>query len=80
MREAEQMDVDVTEIQPGWTVYDSNGDEVGKVTNAEGRTIVVARPGLLGEKHLYVPGNVVSAIETGRVDLSTTRKEIEQEQ
>ncbi len=72
------MDVDVSEIQPGWTVYDSNGDEVGRVTNVEGHTIVVAKPGLLGEKHLYVPGNVVSAIETGRVDLSTTRKDIEQ--
>ena len=74
------MDADLTEIQAGWTVYDSNGDELGRVTNVEGHTIVVAEAGLLGEKHLNVPGTAVAAIEQGRIDLSTTRKEIEQGQ
>jgi hypothetical protein len=68
------MDAD-TAIQPGWTVWASDGKEVGTVVELDPKTIVVKESGLLGGK-IDVPREAVDEVETGRVELSMTKEEI----
>ena len=65
-----------TDVQPGWTVYASDGEELGTVTRVEGNTIHVKKGGLLGGE-ITVPVSAVSEIETHRVELSMTKKELQ---
>jgi hypothetical protein len=67
------MDSDM--IQPGWTVVDARGEEIGKVSNAEGPELVVKKSGLLGGE-VHVPRNAVSEVETGRVELNVAKNEL----
>ena len=69
------MTLDLYEIQPGWTVVDANGDEIGTVISAEGTEIVVKKSGLLGGE-LRVPRAAVAEVETGRVELSRAKNEL----
>jgi hypothetical protein len=62
----------VEEIQPGWQVWDSEGNEVGVVVAASGPSLKVK----VGGKEVDVPNSAVSYIETGRVELSMTKKEL----
>jgi hypothetical protein len=62
----------VEEIQPGWKVFDRNGDEVGTVIAASGPTLKVRSGG--GE--VEVPNSACAYIETGRVELNVTRQEL----
>jgi hypothetical protein len=73
------MYVDVEAIQPGWSVFAGDGEELGTVARVEAGTLVVKKSGLLGTKELHVPRNAVSLVETGRVELSMNRHEIEQQ-
>jgi hypothetical protein len=62
----------VEEIQPGWQVWDREGNEVGVVVAASGPSLKVK----VGGKEVDVPNSAVSYIETGRVELSMTKKEL----
>ena len=67
--------IDTDMIQPGWTVVDSSGEEIGTVSNAEGAEIVVKKPGLLGGE-VHVPRNSVIEVETGRVEINKAKNEL----
>jgi hypothetical protein len=62
-------------IQPGWTVWASDGEELGTVVSVDSEAIHVKKGGLLGGQ-IDVPKSAVDEIETGRVDLSMTKKEL----
>ena len=62
-------------IQPGWSVWASDGEELGTVVSVDQQTIHVKKGGLLGGQ-IDVPRSAVDEIETGRVDLSVTKKEL----
>lgn len=62
-------------IQPGWSVWASDGEELGTVVSVDPETIHVKRGGLLGGQ-LDVPRSAVDEVETGRVELSLTKDEL----
>lgn len=62
----------VEEIQPGWQVWDKNGEEVGTVIAATGPTLKVKA----GGREVEVPNSSVAYVETGRVELSITKQEL----
>jgi hypothetical protein len=64
-----------TEIQPGWSVWASDGKELGTVVSLDLQTIVVKENGLLGGK-ISVPRAAVDEVETGRVELSMTEADL----
>jgi hypothetical protein len=64
-----------TAIQPGWSVWASDGKELGTVVSLDAQTIVVKENGLLGGK-LNVPRAAVDEVETGRVELSMTAADL----
>jgi hypothetical protein len=69
------MDIDTDMVQPGWTVVDANGEELGTVVGAEGGTIKVKKGGLLGGE-LTVPRSAISEVETGRVELNRAKSDL----
>lgn len=62
----------VEEIQPGWKVFDRNGEEVGTVIAANGPALKVKS----GGREIEVPNSACSYVETGRVELNVTKKEL----
>ena len=68
--------MDTDAIQSGWTVVASDGKELGTVVGTEGPMIQVKKSGLLGGT-LSVPREAVVEMETGRVELSMTKDELE---
>lgn len=62
-------------IQSGWTVWASDGKELGTVISVDPQTILVKESGLLGGK-LEVPRDAVGEVEIGRVELSVTKQEL----
>jgi hypothetical protein len=62
----------VEEIQPGWTVWDRDGNEVGVVVAASGPSLKVK----VGGKEVDVPNTSVSYIETGRVELNVSKNDL----
>ena len=67
--------IDSEMIQPGWTVVDSSGEEIGTVSNAEGAEIVVKKSGLLGGE-VHGPRTAVIEVETGRVEINKAKNEL----
>jgi hypothetical protein len=63
-------------IQPGWSVWASDGEELGAVIRVEPATIVVKKGGLIS-RELNVPRESVVEVETGRVEVGLTRSQIE---
>ena len=66
--------VTVEEIQPGWQVVDSFGEELGTVLAVEGQMLKVKR---YGGGEMTIAASDCAEIETGRVELSRTKKELE---
>ena len=64
------------EIQLGWTVCASDGKELGTVVSVDPKVIVVKESGILGGK-IDVPRTAIGEVETGRVELSMTKQELE---
>jgi len=64
------------EIQLGWTVWASDGKELGTVVSVDSKVIVVKEGGILGGK-IEVPRTAIDEVETGRVELSMTKQELE---
>lgn len=69
------MDLNKEMIQPGWTVVDANGEELGKVVDAEGSTIKVKKAGLFGGE-VDIPRDTVTEVETGRVEISLAKTDL----
>ena len=65
-----------SDIQPGWTVCASDGEELGTVSGVEGTNLRIKKGGLLGGE-LQAPVSAVSEIETGRVEVSMTKQELQ---
>ena len=61
------------EIQPGWQVVDSFGEEIGTVISATGPGLRVK---LYGDGEIDVANELCATIETGRVELSKSKKEL----
>ena len=67
--------MDIDTVQPGWTVVDANGEELGTVIAAEGGELRIKKGGLLGGE-LTVPRSAISEVETGRVELNRTKNDL----
>lgn len=63
-------------IQSGWTVWSSDGQELGTVVGTDQSSIRVKKGGLLS-KEFQVPRSAVEEVETGRVELNITKSEAE---
>jgi hypothetical protein len=70
------MQADVDMIQPGWTVVDADGEDIGTVVDSQGDSFTVKKGGLMGGEY-HVPRTAVTEVETGRVEISMSRKELE---
>ena len=64
----------VEEIQPGWMVYDNQGEEVGRVVSAAG-PMVIAKGN--NGKDFEVPNGAIANVETGRVELNMSKRDIQ---
>ena len=62
-------------IQPGWTVHASDGEELGTVTSVDPETIHVKKGGFMGGE-MDIPRSAIDEVETGRVDLAMTKREL----
>lgn len=63
-------------VQPGNSVWASDGEELGTIIAADETEIRVRKKGLMGGD-LTVPKSAVEEVETGRVELSMTKAEVE---
>ena len=68
--------IDIEMIQPGWKVIGSDGEEIGTVIGAAGDSLTVKRNGMMGGEY-SVPRSSVTEVETGRVEIGMSRKELE---
>jgi hypothetical protein len=68
-----------TTIQPGWTVWASDGKELGTVISLDPQTIVVKESRFLGGK-INVPRDAVEEVEPGRVELSMSEADLKAQQ
>ena len=68
-------------IEPGWTVADAEGDDVGSIAEVLGDSEVdifsglIVHTGLLARK--YVPSERVGEIVEGRVELLSSKDEFD---
>jgi hypothetical protein len=69
------VNIDIETIQPGWTVVDANGEDIGTVIEAEGAEITVKKSGLLGGQ-VHVPTDAVTEVETGRVEINRAKGDL----
>jgi len=63
-------------IQPGWSVWASDGEQLGDVIRVEPESIIVKKGGLI-PREMAVPRDTVVDVETGRVEIGMTRSELE---
>lgn len=64
-----------TEIQPGWDVYDADGDLVGRVLEVSDMSLAVETTGLV-EAIVGIGFDQVESAEDGRVELAVSGDEI----
>ena len=69
------MTLQLEEIQPGWTVFDATGRELGKVIGVEADILRIKKGGLMGGEW-RAPRDSIAEVETGRVELSLTQNEL----
>ena len=63
-------------VQPGNSVWTSDGQELGSVIAVDETEITIRKKGLMGGE-LTVPMTAVEEVESGRVELSMTKEEAE---
>jgi hypothetical protein len=63
-------------IQTGWSVWTSDGQELGTIIATDPTSLRVKKRGLLGGE-IQVSRDTVGDVETGRVELTMTKSEIE---
>ena len=69
------MTLQLEEIQPGWTVVDASGEELGTVIGVEGDALRIKKKGLMGGEW-RAPRDSIGEVETGRVELRLTKNEL----
>jgi hypothetical protein len=69
------LEMDRDSVQPGWTVWTSDGKRLGQVIAADTNEFQVKKEGILGGT-VSVPKSAVAEVETGRVELDLTEAEI----
>ena len=70
------MNPQIEEVNPGFTVIDSQGNEIGSVTQATARYVLVRGGGLL--KHdTYIPPSAIENVEERSVYLNCTQADLE---
>lgn len=62
-------------VQPGWTVFDGHGEEIGKVIGSLGGPFTVRNNRMLGADYI-VPRKSITAVETGHVETNLSRSEM----
>jgi hypothetical protein len=65
----------VTEIQAGWSVWDRDGRELGKVVRLDPHSMWVKGKGLFA-REMEIPRSLVREAESGSVELSVGRSEV----
>jgi len=63
-------------IQTGWTVWTADGQELGTIIGTDAASMRVKKKGPLGGE-AQVPRGAVEEVETGRVELSMTKSEVD---
>jgi hypothetical protein len=63
-------------IQTGWTVWTSDGQELGTIIATDPTSMTVKKRGLLGGD-VQVPRDMVDEVETGRVELTASKAEVD---
>ena len=66
--------VDRERVQPGWEVWTSDGELLGKVTQIDGPMLKVKKGGLIGGE-VIVPRDAIREVEEGRVEVDLTKQE-----
>jgi CheY-like chemotaxis protein len=66
----------ISQIQPGWNVYSSDGQGIGYVAEVAVNYIVVEMA-LLLPKDLYVPASAIASVSSDRVELSIPKDAVE---
>jgi hypothetical protein len=64
-------------VQPGWQVYGSDGVEIGIVASIDEHSIVVRKPGFLGDKDFHMPRDTVADVEEHRVELNISKHDVD---
>src|SRR3954447_21226712 len=69
---------DLTAIQPGWAVYDTNEDKLGDVMEA-GPGYVLVQKGLLFVKDIYIPESAIAETDAanGRVYINVAKGDVD---
>jgi hypothetical protein len=60
--------IDIDLVQPGFEVWTSKGEKLGRVVRVDGPTLAVKKDGLLGGEVL-VPRDAVQSVEERRVEV-----------
>ena len=66
----------IDEVNPGFTVYDSHGKEIGSVTQATSRFVLVRGGGIL-RHDTYIPPSAIENVEERSVYLNCTQGDLE---
>jgi endonuclease YncB( thermonuclease family) len=69
-------DFDKEMIQTGWSVWTADGQELGTIIATDASSMKVKKKGFRGGE-VQVPRDKVDEVETGRVELSLTKTEVE---
>jgi preprotein translocase subunit YajC len=72
--EREMQNVDREMVQPGWEVWTSDGELLGKVIQIDGQMLKVKKGGLIGGE-VTVPRDSIREVEEGRVEVVLTKQE-----
>jgi len=62
-------------IQPGWTVHDREGVDLGAVTRLDDRSLWVKR-GRIIRREVEIPKSLVREAEEGHVELAVSMAEL----
>jgi hypothetical protein len=71
---AQMTDGNMEAIQSDWSVWTADGTELGTIIAVEPTELRVKKNGLLGGE-VTIPRDAVDEVETGRVEITLTKKE-----
>ena len=63
-------------IQTGWSVWTSDGLELGTIIGTDATSMRIKKKGLLGGE-VQVPRSRIDEVETGHVELAMTKSEVD---
>ena len=69
-------EIQAGQIETGWDVYDSNGDELGDVSDV-GPNYIVVEKGWLFPTDIYIPTSAIASVAPDRVQLNLAKDAIE---